>query len=99
MRQRRGADAANTAPGDDAGITGPEASVLEPAPVSSRTPQGSNAVRPAGLESSRVELLGVPQAHPGGIEGKTVRAEGCVVRWCPFEGDGGAAIDDPLAEQ
>src|SRR5258708_22819675 len=84
MRQQRGANAAGAAAEDDAGITGPEASVLEPSPISRRTPSGSDAVRPGGPEASRTELLGVPQTHPGGIAGKTVRAKGCGVRWCPF---------------
>src|SRR5271156_2360595 len=83
MRQQRGANAAGATPEDDARITGPEASVLEPPSVSSRTPQGSNAVRPDGREASRLELLAVSQTHSGGIAGKTVRAKGCGVRWCP----------------
>ena len=38
IRQQRGEDAAGQAPEDDAGITGPEASVLEPASVPDRPP-------------------------------------------------------------
>src|SRR5258708_6496268 len=82
MRQQRGADAAGAAPGDDARITGPETSVLEPSPVPTRPPQGSDAVQPAGSDPPGTELLGVPQADSGGIAGKTVRAGGCDVRWC-----------------
>src|SRR5206468_7581120 len=73
MRQQRGADAAGAAPEDDAGVAGPEAAVLEPAAVPDRPPQGSGAVRPAGSGTPRSELLGVPQADPGGIARETVR--------------------------
>src|SRR5512135_2039477 len=82
MRPQRGADAAGTAPDDDAGITGPETPVLEPASLSSWPPPRSDAVRPAGPGTARAELLGVPQADTGGIAGTTVRAGGCGVRWC-----------------
>src|SRR5512135_371800 len=84
MRQQRGADAASAAAEDDAGVTGPETPVLEPAPLRRRPPQGSDAVRPAGLGSPRVEFLGVPHADAGGIARRTVRAGGCGVRWCPM---------------
>src|SRR5262249_39130987 len=77
VRQQCGADAASTASEDDPGIAGPEAPVLEPAPLPDRPPQGSDALRPAGLEVTRLELLGVPQVDPGGIAARTVRAEGC----------------------
>src|SRR5258705_12602119 len=73
VRQQRGADAAGATPEDDAGVTRPEAAVLEPSSVPDRPPQGSDAVRPAGVEGARLELLGVPQADAGGIAGKTVR--------------------------
>ena len=73
MRQQRGADAASAAPQDDAGSAGPEAAVLEPSSLPHRPPQGSDAVRPAGPETARPELLGVPQADPGGIAKTTVR--------------------------
>src|SRR5581483_468753 len=39
MRQQRGADAASAAPEDDAGVTGPEAPVLESASLLDRPPQ------------------------------------------------------------
>src|SRR4051812_39375872 len=77
MRQQRGADAAGAAPQDDAGVTGPEAAVLEPASVPDRPPQGSDAVWPAGVESARLELLGIPQADAGGIAGKTGSSGSC----------------------
>src|SRR3954467_12721468 len=85
MRQQRGADAASTAPEDDAGPAGPEAAVLEPAAVPDRSPQGSDALRSAGPEAPRPELLGVPQADPGAIAGTTVRAGGYAVRKSPRE--------------
>ena len=53
---------------------------LEPPPVPNRPPQGPDALRPAGPEAPRSELLGVPQADPGGIAGTTVRAGGYAVR-------------------
>src|SRR5215218_10288419 len=80
MRQQRGADAASAAPEDDAGPAGPEAAVLEPPPVPDRSPQGSDALRSAGTEAPRPELLGVPQADPRAIAGTTVRAGGYAVR-------------------
>src|SRR5205823_14991181 len=80
MRQQRGSDAASATPEDDAGVTGPEAAVLEPSSVPDRPPQGSDAVRPAGPEVARPELLGVPQADAGGIAGKTVRVGRYAVR-------------------
>src|SRR3954449_5464418 len=80
MRQQRGADAAGAAPQDGAGPAGLEAAVLEPAAVPDRPPQGPGALRPAGPEAPRPELLGDPQADPGGIAGTTVRAGGYAVR-------------------
>src|SRR5512135_2737120 len=66
VHQQRGADAAVPAPEDEPGVAGPEAAVLEPAAVPNRPPQGSDAVRPSRPEVARPELLGVPQADPGG---------------------------------
>src|SRR3954453_18223631 len=83
MRQQRGADAASAAPQDDAGPAGPEAAVLEPPPVPDWSPQGPDALRSAGPEAPRPELLGVPQADPGAIAGTTVRAGGYAVRKPP----------------
>src|SRR3982750_2904563 len=83
MRQQRGADAASAAPQDDAGPAGPEAAVLEPPPVPDWSPQGPDALRSAGPEAPRGELLGVPQADPGAIAGTTVRAGGYAVRKSP----------------
>src|SRR5512135_1085754 len=80
VRQQRGADAAGAAPQDDAGIARPEAPVLEPASVPQRPPQGSDTVWSAGPETARPELLGVPQADPGGIAETTVRIGRYAVR-------------------
>ena len=70
--QQRGVDAAGQAPENDAGATGPEASVLEPASVPDRSPRRSDALRPDGAEGARGELLGDPQAEARRIAGKTV---------------------------
>src|SRR5512135_644350 len=80
MHQQRGADAAITAPQDDAGVAGPEAAVLEPAPVSHRPSSRSDTVQSTGPEAAGRELLGVPQADPGGIAETTVRNRRYAVR-------------------
>ena len=53
---------------------------LESSSVPHRPPQKSDAVQPAGPETARPELLGVPQADPGGIAKTTVRTRICNVR-------------------
>ena len=53
---------------------------LESSSVPHRPPQKSDAVQPAGPETARTELLGVPQADPGGIAKTTVRTRICNVR-------------------
>src|SRR5512135_2584068 len=86
MHQQRGADAAITAPQDDAGVAGPEAAVLEPAPVSHRPSSRSDTVQSTGPEAAGRELLGVPQADPGGIAETTVRNRRYAVRRSPRNG-------------
>ena len=69
-------------PQGDAGVARPGAAGLEPAAVPDRPPQGSDDVRPAGLETARL-LPGVPQADPGGIAARAVRDRRCTVRKFP----------------
>src|SRR5512135_2028767 len=87
MHQQRGADAAITAPQDDAGVAGPEAAVLVPAPVSHRPSSRSDTVQSTGPEAAGRELLGVPQADPGGIAETTVRNRRYAVRRSPCSND------------
>ena len=77
MRQQCGADAASATPEDDAGCRGPQTPVLEPTPLSSRPPQGSDPVRraayrcPASALGSRTRIVRTGQGASRTIRSAT----------------------------